>query len=122
MRRYLEVREIYKPNEDAMDFEIISSLTVEELKYYLEVHGLKSSGRKVELVARVFAASENNVPLVQSAVEIEQELQQEYSNKLIIDDFTVPDPLTLESGWHVREKKTERSPGRWSCMGISSCT
>ena len=56
-----------------MDYEFISSMKVEELKDYLKLRGLKVSGRKVELVARVFSASENNVPLIKSAVEIEKE-------------------------------------------------
>ena len=40
-----------------MNYDLISSLRV-ELKTYLKERGLKTSGRRVELVARVFAASE----------------------------------------------------------------
>ena len=54
-----------------MDHDYISSMKVEELKTYLEQRGLKITGRKVELVARVFCAHENNVELVKTAVEIE---------------------------------------------------
>ena len=82
-----------------MDYDLISSMKVEELKYFLKLRGLKVSGRKVELVARVFAASENNVPLVKTAVEIEQDLKLEYQNKLLISDVAIPDPYKLESGW-----------------------
>ena len=82
-----------------MDYDLISSMKVEELKYFLKLRGLKVSGRKVELVARVFAASENNVPLVKTAIEIEQDLKLEYQNKLLISDVAIPDPCKLESGW-----------------------
>ena len=75
-----------------MDYELISSFKVEELK------NLKTYGRRLELIARVFAASENNVPLVQSAVEIE------YRNKLIVDEFEVSDPFTLDDGWLEEEE------------------
>ena len=80
-----------------MDYDLISSMKVEELKDFLKLHGLKVSGRKVELVARVFAASENNVPLVKTAVEIEQDLHKEYQNKLLINDILIPDPYKLEN-------------------------
>ena len=56
-------------------------MKVEELKDYLKLRGLKVSGRKVELVAQVFSASENNVPLTKSAVEIEKELYIRSTNK-----------------------------------------
>ena len=41
-------------------------MKVEELKNFLRLHGLKVSGRKEELVARVFVAIENNVQIVQT--------------------------------------------------------
>ena len=59
-----------------MNYDLISSLRVEELKTYLKERGLKTSVCRVELVARVFAASENNVPIVKSAIEIEADLKQ----------------------------------------------
>ena len=77
-----------------MNYDLISSLRVEELKTYLKERGLKTSGRRVELVARVFAASENNVPVVKSAVEIEADLKQEYTKKLDIDGYGIPDPFS----------------------------
>ena len=72
-------------------------MKVEELKDYLKLRGLKVSGRKVELVGRVFSASENNVPFIKSAVEIEKDLYSEYQQKLIIDNVNIPDPCTLAS-------------------------
>ena len=58
--------------------------------------GLKITGRRVELVARVFAALENNVPLVQSAVEFEADLKLSYNNKLVIDGISIQDPNKIE--------------------------
>ena len=65
-----------------MDFQLVNKMKVEELKTYLRLRGLKVSGRKVELVARVFAASENNVQPVKTAEEVEAEIADEYKAKL----------------------------------------
>ena len=94
-----------------MNYDLISSLRVEELKTYLKERGLKTSGRRVELVARVFAASENNVPVVKTAVEIEADLKQEYIKKLDIDGYGIPDRFLLrKDGW--RKKKGDIY-GQW---------
>ena len=55
-----------------MNYEMISKMKVEELKMFLRLCGLTVTGKKEELVARVFVAVENNVPLVKTAVELEQ--------------------------------------------------
>ena len=44
-----------------MDYDMISRVNEEELKKYLKLRALRVSGRKQELVARVFAAAKNNV-------------------------------------------------------------
>ena len=79
-----------------MEFDMINEMKVDELKKYLRLRGLKISGRKVELVARVFSAHENNV---KTAVEIEIELSQEYQAKLLQVDYVVPDQYHLTEGW-----------------------
>ena len=43
---------------------MISSLKVDELKDFLKARGLRISGRKEELVSRVFCAIENNAPVL----------------------------------------------------------
>ena len=43
----------------------------------------------------MFAASENNVPVVKSAVEIEADFKQEHIKKLDIDGYGIPDPFLL---------------------------
>ena len=78
---------------------MISRMNVDELKQYLRLRALKVSGRKEELVARVFAAVENNVQPVKSATEIENEIRMEYQYKLKLDDTTIPDPYLIAAGW-----------------------
>ena len=80
-----------------MDFDMISRMRVEKLKRYLRVRDLKVSGRK-ELVARVFAAQENNVWPSKSAQEVEMEVKKEYKDKLLGNGYAIPDPFCLE-GW-----------------------
>ena len=82
-----------------MDFSMISSLKVDELKDFLKARGLKISGRKEELVSRVFCAVENNVPVLKSVIEIENDLSKEYQNKLINEGEKLLDPLSLENDW-----------------------
>ena len=82
-----------------MDLDMISAMKVEELKNFLRLRGLKLSGRKQELPARVFVAIENNVPIVKTAEEIESEIANDYKAKLIIGDDQLPDPFQLEDGW-----------------------
>ena len=61
------------------------------------MRGLKVSGRKEELVARVFAAKENNVQPIKTAQEVEMEIQKEYVEKLILNDYVIPDPFHLDN-------------------------
>jgi len=81
-----------------MDFDFISKMKVEDLKSYLRARGLKISGRKAELVARVFAAKENNVRPIKTAQETELEIKQEYKDKLVVNGYNIPDPFCL-TGW-----------------------
>ena len=51
---------------------MVQKLKVDEFKMYLRLRDLKVSGKKAELVARVFAASENHVPVKKTAEEVGQ--------------------------------------------------
>jgi len=83
-----------------MDLEMISTMKVEELKDFLRLRGLKVTGKKNELIARVFVALENDVPIVKTAEEVEKEMATSYQDKLKLEDgVIVPDPFKLESGW-----------------------
>ena len=74
---------------------MISGMNVEELKRYLRLRVLRVTGRKQELVARVFSAVENEVQPVKSATEI----GFEYSYKLKLNDAVIPDPYAITDGW-----------------------
>ena len=79
-----------------MDFDLISHMNVDELKKYLRLRALKVSGRKEELVARVFYAVERNVS---QSRQLEEELNKEYQYKLTLDEVTIPDPYCIVDGW-----------------------
>ena len=65
-----------------MDYNLISKLSVEELKNYFRIRGLKVKVRKKELMAKVFATSENGLKPIKTAVEIEADFKPEYVAKL----------------------------------------
>ena len=69
------------------------------LRDFLRLRGLKLSGNKDELVARVFVAIENGVQIVKTAEEVQLEIANEYRAKLIIDDKEMPDTLLMPDGW-----------------------
>ena len=73
-------------------------MILEELKNYLRIRGLKVNRRQNELVAKVFAASENGVKQIKTAVEAEADLKTEYLAKLKIDDSNIPDLLKILHG------------------------
>ena len=78
---------------------MVQKMKVDELKMYLRLRDLKVSGKKAELVARVFAASENHVPVKKTAEEVESDLRNDYQAKLLLDSQVIPDPNHLVSGW-----------------------
>ena len=86
-----------------MDYETISKMKV-ELKDFLRLRGLKVTGKKCELVSRVFIAVENNVAILKTAEEIEGELSDEYSMKLTYGGTTFPDPFKEEGNWISEEE------------------
>ena len=83
---------------------MISTMTVEELKNFLQLRGLNVSGRKQELVSRVFVAIENEVPIVQTAEEVEMDPARDYEEKLVMEGSKMPDPFKLVDGWLSKEE------------------
>ena len=61
-----------------MDYKLLEKMKIKELKSYFEIRGLKVTRTKRELVAWVFAASENGVQPVKTVVEIESDLIADY--------------------------------------------
>ena len=81
-----------------MDYDLISKMSLEELNNHFRIRGLKVSGQKKELLARVFAPSDNGVKLIKTAVEIEADLKTEYLAKLKINDSNIPDLFKNANG------------------------
>ena len=82
-----------------MDYDLVATMHVNELKDYLKVRGLKTSGNKNELVAPVFCSMENNVMPVKTDVDVEENLKKKYEKKLRVDDRLIPDPFKIQYGW-----------------------
>nr|XP_047127259.1 uncharacterized protein LOC124808307 [Hydra vulgaris] len=82
-----------------MDYDTVCSMKVEELKSYLRLRGLKISGKKEILAARVYCAMENNVTPIKTAEEVEHDILTEYKKKLFINGVELPDPFKLSNGW-----------------------
>ena len=82
-----------------MDYDLVAKIHLNELKNYLKIRGLKTLGKKNELVARVFSAMENNIIPMKTAVEVEEDLKKEYGKKLRVDDRLIPDPFKIPHGW-----------------------
>ena len=83
---------------------MIEKLNMEELKNDLKIRCLKVTGRKKDLVARVFNAEENDVKSVKTAVEVEAVLKNEHSKKLIVDNRKISDLFKIPHGWQAEEE------------------
>ena len=81
-----------------MDYHLISKISLQELRNYLRIRGLKVNGTKNELVATLFTESESCVKPIKTAVEVEAYLKSKYSAKMNIDDRNIPDPFK-NSSW-----------------------
>ena len=82
-----------------MDYDLIFKMSLEKLKNYFRIPGLKVNQRKNELAAKVFAASENGVKPIKTAAEVEADLKTEYLAKLKIDGKNRPDSFKISYGW-----------------------
>ena len=69
-------------------------LSVGSLKDYLNVRGFQTTGRKVELVARAFAACEQNIPIKLTHEEHSISLKAEYRNRLAMYNLSDPNSAT----------------------------
>ena len=69
-----------------MHYETFCQMKVPEIKTFLKPRVLKVSGKKCELIARVFSAVENKVQVVMPAEEVECELSREYKSKISVNE------------------------------------
>ena len=81
-----------------MNYEMLSKMSVRELNNYLQVRGLNVSGKKEELIARVFVAVDNNVQPIKTTVEVDGDLALCYRNKLNVDGKNIPYPIKIMHG------------------------
>ena len=65
------------------------------LTNFLTVRGLKTTGKKAELVARAFSAVELNLPIIQSTEQQQVLLKDEYGKKLA--RYDIPDPRDVDN-------------------------
>lgn len=86
-------------NSGGLAFDEIQMWHVDALKDFCRKRNLKVSGKKVELVARVFAASEMGVPIEPTAVERASETHGEKAQLLQTSDGELPAPSMLKNGW-----------------------
>ena len=79
-------------------FEDFMELSLKQLSDYLSARGLSTSGKKVELIARTFAAMELKLDIIESTESQKIKLQAQYHNKL--SELQIPDQkLIAKSKW-----------------------
>ena len=79
-------------------YEDFMELSLKQLSDYLSARGLSTSGKKVELIARTFAAMELKLDIIESTESQKIKLQVQYHNKL--SELQIPDQkLIAKSKW-----------------------
>ena len=69
-------------------------LSIKDLTNYLSVRGLNTFGKKVELVARTFAAFELKMNIIASSEEQKLKLESDYQEML--SKHGLVDPMSIE--------------------------
>ena len=83
---------------------MVEFMPVQELQNFLRLRDLKVTGRKKELVARVWCAIQQDIPIQPTAQHVEEQLKIEFKERLKIDGITLPDPYLLLEGWLSEEE------------------
>ena len=104
---------------EELTFDEVQTWRVPALKNYCRLRGLKVSGRKEELVARVFAASEMKIQVQPTAEERIATTTTEKARLLELEDGArLPDPESLKDGW----KSEDSSITSWPPIYLSDIT
>ena len=104
---------------EELTFDEVQTWRVPALKNYCRLRGLKVSGRKEELVARVFAASEMKIQVQATAEERIATTTTEKARLLELEDGArLPDPESLKDGW----KSEDSSITSWPPIYLSDIT
>ena len=84
---------------------------VPELKEFLRIHGLKTTGTKDELTALAFGAEQLSVPVKLTAEEEIIQKKKQYQSLLNVNGEQLPDPFTeLKDNWISEETGVEKWP------------
>ena len=98
-------------SEESLTYDEVNSWHSGALKLYCRKRGLKVSGNKQELVARVFAASEKGIPVQPTA---EERIATTTNQKARLLDLgngsSLPDPSTLKDWLHESDAITSWPP------------
>ena len=81
-------------------YEDFLELSVKQLTDFLAVRGISSSGRKVELVAKAFAAVELGFNIIESTEQQQTNLDKKYKKKLT--ELNLPDPKQIRPALYSR--------------------
>ena len=104
---------------EELTFDEVQTWRVPALKNYCRLRGLKVSGRKEELVARVFVASEMKIQVQPTAEERIATTTTEKARLLELEDGArLPDPESLKDGW----KSEDSSITSWPPIYLSDIT
>eukprot|EP00112_Aurelia_sp_Birch-Aquarium-sp1_P002263 Seg1246.3 transcript_id=Seg1246.3/GoldUCD/mRNA.D3Y31 product="hypothetical protein" protein_id=Seg1246.3/GoldUCD/D3Y31 len=79
--------------EKTISYDKFLALETNKLSDFLAVRGLKTSGTRVELVARAFAAAELNMPIIATSEEQQQTLNVQYEK--LLNDSGIIDPRAI---------------------------
>ena len=79
-------------------YEDFMGLGTHTLVDFLTIRGLKTTGRKAELVACAFSAVELDLPIIQSSEQQQHLINTEYEKKLVLHH--IKDPLRVELSEH----------------------
>ena len=82
-----------------LSFDEINTWRMDALKQFLKKQGLKVSGKKEDLVAHVFAAAEQNMPVCLDVASRVSQMQCERESLLKTPEGVVLDPSELHNGW-----------------------
>ena len=88
-------------NQASLNFNMIKTWTVEALKDFLRLRGIRTTGSKEMLVARAFFAFEQQIPIQDCAIELDKKRAAEYQHLLnTSDEGKLPDPVyDLTENW-----------------------
>ena len=88
-----------KQPEEELHYKDFLHWTVNSLKDFLALRGLKQSGQKAVLIARAFGDYEHNVPKKFTQEQIYEKIREEYSRRLTTNSLKT-DPNELpEQAW-----------------------